>query len=62
MFEELVGKRVRVVQKDGFVKYGLLTKLDANFLMLEYVDKTLHAVAMNQIASCDQENLERVDR
>jgi hypothetical protein len=60
IFLDMIGKRVRVVQKDGFVKYGILAGYGPDFLKLQYKDNTLHVIATDKITSCDEQGLDWV--
>ena len=36
VWKNLLNKKIRVVQKDGFVKIGILIDYDANFITLSF--------------------------
>lgn len=47
-----IGKRVKIVLKDGFTKYGRLVRQDANFLEIEYDNgKGSEQVAVAEVVS-----------
>jgi len=36
VWKNLLNKKIRIVQKDGFVKIGILINYDANFIILSF--------------------------
>jgi hypothetical protein len=52
VFEELLGKKIRVVQPDGYIKYGTLEKVDGTFLYLRFDSGKLDVLNAMHITSC----------
>lgn len=47
-----IGKKVKVVLRDGYTKYGILAKQDANFIELEYENsRGSEQIAVSEIVS-----------
>lgn len=51
MFEEYVGKKVRVVKTDNFSKYGILIEVLPAFIRLELDDGRVEYIALAAISS-----------
>jgi len=51
MFEELLNKKVRVVQSDGYVKFGIFEREDSDFIILRFDDGRQDYVNKTQIVS-----------
>ena len=49
ILDGLVGKRIKVVQKDGFVKFGVFEDYDDKFLYLRFEDGEKVAIAWSYI-------------
>lgn len=59
VFEEYVGKPIRLVKKDGWIKYGLLLEIENGFLKLKYDrNERIEYIAVSQISEIS-ENLNR---
>ena len=52
VFEELLNRKVRIVQPDGYVKYGTLERVDGAFLYLRYDSGQLDIINSSHITSC----------
>lgn len=50
MFEDLIGKHVRVVKKDNFIKRGLLLSTDNGFLKLQFDDCSIVYIALADVS------------
>jgi len=37
--EELILKKVKIVMADGYIKYGILNKIEDGFLYISYLQK-----------------------
>jgi len=51
MFEGLLGKKVRIVQTDGYAKFGLLEREDDSFVILRFDDGRQDYINKTQIVS-----------
>lgn len=51
MFEELLGKHCRLIQRDGYAKYGIITTIDDQFIKLELDDGRVEYISFDTIAS-----------
>jgi hypothetical protein len=49
MFEELKGKNVKVVMRDGFLKFGVLIDYEDNFITLQYKDFTTEHINLSDV-------------
>lgn len=38
MWNEFLNKKIRVTKTDGYIKYGILTGIEDNFIFLKYDD------------------------
>jgi hypothetical protein len=54
VFEELVGKKIRIIQKDGFQKIGHLEEVREDFLILLFEGEKLSYVRIDCIASVEE--------
>jgi hypothetical protein len=50
MFEDLIGRHVKVVKKDDFVKRGLLLSTDNSFLKLQFDDGSTVYIALTDVS------------
>lgn len=50
----LVGKDVKVVQQDGFIKVGRLTELNQTYLILEFYDGSNEIVMLAFVKSVSE--------
>ena len=39
MFEDIVGKKCKIVKKDGFVKFGVVGEVSEKFIKIEFLNK-----------------------
>lgn len=51
MFENFIGKKVRVRQADNFLKYGLVTATKEDFLILELDDGRMEYIRTSFITN-----------
>ena len=51
MFEELLGKKVRIVQTDGYAKYGIFEREDVSFVVLRFDDGRTDFINKAEIVS-----------
>jgi len=49
MFEELLNKKVKVIMKDGFVKYGTLIKCENNFIKLLFKNNAFENINLDDV-------------
>jgi small nuclear ribonucleoprotein (snRNP)-like protein len=49
MFEELLNKKVKVIMKDGFVKYGILIKCENNFIKLLFKNNDFENINLDNV-------------
>lgn len=47
--EKLIGKKIRIIQKDNFTKIGICRGYDERFLFLEFNDGSDVAVSLDNI-------------
>ena len=50
-WEEFVGKKIKIVQKDGFIKHGILKDVSDNFLTLEFDNGDLNIIKKDFVLS-----------
>jgi len=50
-WERFLGKKVKVVQKDGFIKHGILKEVSEGFIILEFNDGSLNMIKKEFIIS-----------
>jgi ribosome maturation factor RimP len=52
-FESLIGKKIRVVQEDDYVKYGTLKSCDNDFIVLIFSDGRESLISIDFIKSAE---------
>lgn len=50
-WEDFIGKHVKIIQTDGFAKFGTLTKVNDDFIELIFDNGKPHIIFKNSIAS-----------
>jgi hypothetical protein len=54
MFEIFVGLKVRIVQRDGFVKYGVLLEISEDNVLIKFDDERKEVISRQNIVSCTE--------
>ena len=54
MWEEFLGKMIRVTKTDGYVKFGKLTGIEEHFIFLKYQDGRTVTVMKDEIALMEE--------
>lgn len=55
VFDDLIGKDVLIIKKDGYVKYGKLLEVADDFLKLQYKDGSIAYVRIVEISSINED-------
>ena len=52
-----IGKRVKIVMRDGFTKYGLVKEQDTNFIVIEYGNGRVgvEQIALSEVAAIKED-------
>lgn len=52
VFEVFLGKKIKILQKDGYMKYGVLLAIDNNqFLKIEFLDGRIEFINVEIVLS-----------
>ncbi len=51
MFEFLINKKVKVVMRDGYLKFGILKRVESNFIEVEYFNGKKEIINLEYVKS-----------
>jgi len=58
-YDFFLNKNVKVIQKDGWKLYGVLTDFDEHFIFLRFKDNTIHAISKDSIDKLEVDKFDR---
>jgi hypothetical protein len=54
MFESFVGLKVKIMQTDGFIKYGVVLEASNEYILIQFDDGRKEFIARSNILSCTE--------